>query len=345
MTKRTTIKDVAKASNVSIATVSRVLNDNAFVTEDIKKAVFKAVKDLNYIPNTAAKSLKTQKSGIIGFVISDISSKALVQAAKATEEVIAESNYNIILCTTENDPVREKKYLQMLMSKNVDGIVINTTGKNSDYIVSLSKQIPIVLLNRNIESEQFRGDLVDSNNFEVSYQLTKQLLTLGHRRILAICGPEYLSNAKERYEGFRSAMAECGVDVTKDYPYIFSGNFSRQTGIDAINYMMSLTPRPTAIISLNITMSIGALTQCHALNLHIPEEVSFISYDGIPNSELMIIRPTSAKFNIPDMGRQIGKAMLERIKNPKMASRRFIFNPDIVLGNSLSLPNTDFSEK
>ncbi len=336
---RTTIKDIAKEAGVSIATVSRVLNKNAYVTDDIKKKVLKAAKELDYIPNTAAKSLKTQKSGIIGFIISDISSDALLVAARSAERIFSEQNYNLILCSTENDPEREKKYLKMLMSKNVDGIVLNTTGKNVEEIVDIAKHVPMVLYNRNIEDDRFRGDLVDTNNYEVSYELTKQLLTLGHRRIMAICGPSYLSNSRERLNGFKAAMREAGLEIEENSPYVYSGDFSRQTGKDAIAYMMTLKDRPTAILSQNTTMSIGALEQCNIMNIKVPSDISFISYDGIPNADLMRIIPTSATYDVAAMGEKIGHSMLERIKSPDLANRKFIFNPEIVLGNSLSIAN------
>ena len=336
---RTTIKDIAKEAGVSIATVSRVLNRNAYVTDEIKKKVLKAAKDLDYIPNTAAKSLKTQKSGIIGFIISDISSDALLVAARSAERIFSEQNYNLILCSTENDPEREKKYLKMLMSKNVDGIVLNTTGKNMEEVVDISKRVPMVLYNRNIEDDRFRGDLVDTNNYEVSYELTKHLLTLGHRRIMAICGPSYLSNSRERLNGFKMAMREAGLEIDVNSPYIYSGDFSRQTGKDAIAYMMTLKDRPTAILSQNTTMSIGALEQCNIMNIKVPGDISFISYDGIPNADLMRIIPTSATYDVAAMGEKIGHSMLERIQAPDLANRKFIFNPEIVLGNSLSIAN------
>lgn len=199
----------------------------------------------------------------------------------------------------------------------------------------------MVLYNRNIEDKRFCGDLVDTNNFEVSYGLTKQLLTLGHKRIMAICGPEYLSNSRERLNGFKTAMKEAGIDVGKDYPYLYSGDFSRQTGKDAIAYMMTLQQLPTAILSQNMTMSIGALEQCNIMNIRVPRDISFISYDGIPNAELMRIIPTSATYDVAAMGEKIGQSMLERIKEPELPNRKFIFNPDIVLGNSLSLAKSD----
>ena len=105
--------------------------------------------------------------------------------------------------------------------------------------------------------------------------------------------------------------------------------------------MMTLQQLPTAILSQNMTMSIGALEQCNIMNIRVPRDISFISYDGIPNAELMRIIPTSATYDVAAMGEKIGQSMLERIKEPELPNRKFIFNPDIVLGNSLSLAKSD----
>jgi len=345
MGKRPTIKDIAQAAHVSIATVSRVLNHNPLVTPDMKQRVLKAAHELNYIPNTAAQSLKTNRSNTIGFVISDIYSDALITAARAAEGIIARENYNMILCSTENDPERERNYLEMLMSKNVDSIVLNTTGRNMDFVLEIDRQIPLVLFNRKIADHRFMGDLIDSNNYHGSYQLTKQLLALGHRRILLVRGPSYLSNAEERYEGFAAAMAEEGIDVSRDYPYIFSGEFCRETGAAAVDFLLSMEEPPTAVVSQNVTMSEGILSRANARHINIPEDLSFVSYDGIPNAELMMVRPTSAVYDTAKMGEQIGRSVLERIKTPNLPSRSYIFDPLIVQGNSLAEPSDTLAKR
>ena len=178
---------------------------------------------------------------------------------------------------------------------------------------------------------------MDTNNFLGSYQLTNHLLQLGHRRIAAICGPTYyLSNAKERFEGFAAAMREAGIDIQQNYPYIFKGEFCHQSGVDALNYFMSLPQMPTAIVSHNVTMSMGFLAKAYERKLRIPEDVSFASYDDIPNAELMRVRPTAVVFDVKEMGFQIGRAILNRIDHPTLPNHAYIFDPTMVQGNSLA---------
>ena len=336
MEKRTTIRDIARSAGVSIATVSRVLNNTAPVAEEARTRVMEAVRTLDYIPNSAAISLKTNRTHTVGFLISDISSEFLTTVAHAVESVLINNHYHLLLCSTENDPVREKAYLKMLMSKNVDGIIINSTGQNEADIQEISQKCPVVLCNRKVGSS-FTGDLVDTNNFLGSYQLTQQMLQMGHRRIAAVCGPvNQLSNASERFEGFCAAMGEAGIDVLHNYPYLYCGDFCHQTGSQALDYLMALPQPPTAIICHNVTMSMGFLVQACEKGLRIPEDVSFASYDDIPNAKLMQVRPTAMAFDVKSMGVQTANALLERIKEPTLPNRTYIFDPVIKHGNSLT---------
>lgn len=345
MERRSTIKDVAQEAGVSIATVSRVLNHNAFVTNDIKSKVLKAADRLNYIPNTVAKSLKTNRTNSIGFMISDISSEFLIASARAMEGVLAADNYSMILCSSENDPQRERNYLRMLMSKNVDGIVLNTTGKNDDYVKEVSRDLPMVLFNRKVNGKDFRGDLVDTNNYDASYELTRRLLQMGHRRIMVVRGPSWLSNAQERFDGFAAAMRSVEIDVNgENYPYIYEGDFSVRTGQKAVEFLMKLPQRPTAVFSQNVVMTLGVMTCARENNINIPDDISLVSYDGIPNAQLMVTRPTAAVFDTMAMGQKIGRTILERIEDPQIENRSFIFQQRIIQGNSINMPVTQLED-
>lgn len=333
--QKITIKDVAESCGVSVATVSRVLNNNYFVTSDTKENVLKAVEQLGYIPNFAARSLKMNTSGIIGYITSDISNGYHITMAKAIEDVIRQENYNLIVCSTNNDKSTEEQYLKLLIGKGVDALVINTCGKNDAYILNLNKTLPMVLVNRRLNTPGFHGDFADCNNTLGMYLLTKELLNHGHRRILLIQGPEHLSNTKERFQGFLSAMLEADIDVTKDYPFIFNGDYSLKSGYEGIAYMESLPQQPTAILGTNNVMTIGALKCLKEKNISIPEEISIAGFNGIDHLELMTVRPTVADFNPASIGLAAGKAILERIGDNTIDNREYIFSPTLVRGNSV----------
>ena len=159
-----TIKDVAKECGFSVATVSRVINDNYYVSPEVKKKVIAAISKLDYTPNSVARSLKSNSSGIIGYITADFSNSYHITIAKAVEDIVRPMNYNLIVCSSNNSAISEEQYLRLLMSKNVDGILLNSSGKNDDFILDVNKKIPMVLITRRLNTPGFHGDFADCNN-------------------------------------------------------------------------------------------------------------------------------------------------------------------------------------
>lgn len=331
----TTIKDIAKHAGVSIATVSRVINDNYTVSQDTKDRVYKAIKELNYYPNLVARSLKNDSTFTIGFLVSDISNKYFTSIAKAMEEVVKRKGYNIIFCSTEHQKKRELDYLRLLKSRKIDGLLINTTGENDDFIASLSQSIPIVLLDRKIKNANFKGDFLESNNTEGGYALTQHLLSLGHRKIGVINGNLGLSTGRERFEGFIRAMSEVGIDAENDYIYRYDGDFTNESGYQGMAKLMSMENRPSAVVSMNNEMTIGLLKYTKLFNINIPEDVSVTSYGNMDNLELMYIQPSIVAQNLWSAGTKAGELILDRINNIDISNKEVIFSSQLIVGNGV----------
>jgi len=336
--KNVTLKEVADKSGVSIATVSRVLNKSGYVSPNISRNVRAAVKKLGYFQNFTARSLKTNSTNMIALVTADISNPYMITVAKAIENLIQEQNYNLLVCSTEGDPEREFAHLNMQMSRNVDGIVINATGFNEELIERVSNRIPLVLVHRKYHIPGFTGDFVDSDNETGTYGLTKHLLSFGHRNIFIIKGSKHASTNTYRLKGFVNAMAEVGIDVNDSYPFQFDGNFSEESGYRAVEYLQTLATRPTAILGLNNTMTVGALRALLANNITVPDQMSVVSYNDIDYKELMTIRPTLHAINPAEIGKLAGKALLERLANNKLPNREFILDGHMIPGNTVSIP-------
>lgn len=336
--KRATMKDIAREANVSLATVSRALNHDPCVKDAMQARVLDAAQKLGYVPNSIAKSLKTNSTYTIGFLVSDISNNYYISIARTVEDIVSRQGYNLMLCSTGNRQDRELDYLRMLMSKSIDGLILNTTGLNDAFVLEMNKKTPMVLLNRRVMAPEFRGDLVDTNSYLGCYQLTRQLLALGHRKIYAVRGPAHLSNSFERFQGFADAMGESGITVDQQYPYVYTGEFTLQSGVEAIRHLCAMQDRPTAILSQNNMMTIGILEELRRSMITVPEDISLASYDGINNMDLMITRPTSARFDMTAIGERVGQSILARIKNPEQPGQEYIFDPTIVQGNSLGIP-------
>lgn len=335
MSDNITIKDVALAANVSIATVSRVINQNSSVNSELKKRVIDVIEELNYYPNSVARSLKTENTSTVAFLVSNISDPFFITIGRGIEDKIKDYHYNLMVCSTDNSKDKEQSYLKILQEKKVDGIILNTTGKNNAFIAKLSQKIPIVLSNRRINDSIFLGDFVDNDNIGGAYQLTNHLLSLGHKKIGIINGPLYLSTGNERYKGFCNAMALAGHPIPENYPYYYGGNFTFQDGYDGADMLMRQNPPPTAILMMNSELALGALKYFVTHQIKIPEDVSIASFGDIQNRELLYVQPTIASTNLYGIGNKMGELIIERIQSKnQMKNREIQFVTQLSLGNS-----------
>lgn len=334
--KNVTIKDVAKVAGVSIATVSRVINNNPFVNKDLEHKVLSVIKQLNYYPNSVARSLKNRSTLTIGFLVSDISNNFFTKMSRAIEDVIQLHNYNLLVCSTDNKQKKEYEYLQLLLGKKVDGIIINTTGKNDEFISEISKRIPIVLCGRKINNPNFIGDFVDSDNISGSYDLTSHLINLGHRKIGIINGLTSVSSGSERFEGFQKAMKMIGIDIDNDYKYKYDGTFDMDGGYKGVAKLMESDDQPTAIVITNNEMSIGALKYFRIHNIRIPEDISIASFGNIVNDDLLFVKPSCVKMNTWIMGKKQGELIIERIESKnQLPNREIRYSTPLIVGNGV----------
>lgn len=344
MGKKITISDVAKVANVSASTVSRVLNNTSYVGAKTRERVEKAIEQLEFIPDADAQSLKTNSTHTIGLLVPDISNIFHSTMARVIEDIVNEKNYMLLLCSTNEDRNRELAYLKMFLSKKVDALILNPTGYNEHLIYEISEKIPTILVNRRIFYPNFKYDFFDIDGYQGSYLLTKQLLKFGHRKIFVIHGPRNLSNAQSRLNGFRVAMKEAGIIVDENYPFMFNGRFSCQGGIDAIHYLCSLSELPTAILSQSNLSTQGVLKALRQKNITVPDDISLVSHDELSNWESLMVRPTYVDFHVSDIAEKIGHRILDRLDNPDIPPQEFIYSPQIVPGNSVTVP-TDHLEK
>jgi len=338
MEKDITIKDVAKLANVSIATVSRVVNDNYNVSGKLKDRVLSAIEELKYVPNSIARSLKCDHTLTIGLVVSDISNSFFTALARSAEDIIMRKGYNLIVCSTDDNKAKESSYLQLLLEKKVDGIILNTTGKNDELITSISHNIPIALCSRKVMNSEFIGDFVESDNIKGVMLLTKHLLDQGHKRIAVINGQQDLSTSLERFRGFKIAMEEFGISVSNDYLYNYNGNFNKSdSGEDAMKYLLALDPPPTAVITMNNELTLGVIRYCMKNNIDIPKDISICSYGEISNSDLMIVQPSYVPMDPISMGTTLAEMVIERISKISNSSNREVrFRSTLVPGNGVA---------
>lgn len=334
-TTTATIKDVARAAGVSVATVSRVINNLGVVRKSTEDRVRKAIEETNYIPNAAATGLKTNSSKMIGFLISNIMNPHFTIMAKVIERTLRQRGYSLIVSSTDDDPAKEIHMLQCLQGLNVDGIILNTTGCNDEFVADLSTRIPMVLVDRSIRCPELIGDFVGSNGFDGVRALTEHLISRGHTRIGIITSNLSTSTGRERLEGFSAAMRSIGVTVDEKYPLRYSGeHFNEDDGASGCNYLMNLPEPPTAIVVANNAMVIGAYKYLNLRRIAVPDDVSIVSFGNINNSDLFRVQPTFATLNPSFIGEKAADLLLSRMEQPARGNREVFFEPLLVQGES-----------
>lgn len=312
---KATIKEVAAEAEVSTATVSRVLNESGYVSDEVKVRVKDAVEKLNYRPSAIARSLKQDRTHMIGIIVPDISNPFFMGISRGIEDVVDKEGFQLMFCSSDDDPVKEKRLLQLLREKRVDAIVLATSGDNDEMIGRLAEaDLPIVLIDRKLQNETIGSklDLVLEDNEEGSYRLTKRLLNDGHVRIGVVNGPIRVSTARERYSGVMQALREHGLSGE---PLVYNGEFSTAGGRQAVRKFLSHDPPPTAIISLNNRMSLGVMLEIVRNKLHIPGDIAVASFGEVEAGPLLRNPGLYYIDQQPyEMGIRTGEILLGRIR-------------------------------
>jgi len=315
---KATIKQVAAEAEVSTATISRVLNDSGYVSPEVKERVFRAIEKLNYQPSAIARSLKQDKTFMIGVIVPDISNSYFMGISRGIEDVVGLQGFQLMFCSSDENPVKEARLLQMLYEKRVDAIVLATAGGNEETIRSLRDNgQPIVLIDRRLD-EQNEFDLIAEDNIHGAYLLTSLLLKSGHTRIGIVNGPPSASTGRERYTGVLQALQEYGV---QEAPLVYHGDFSAEGGMRSVRQFLQEVEPPTAIVSLNNQMSLGVLLELVRSGCKIPDDMAVASFGEVEAGQLLN-RPGLYYIdqNPYVMGNKAGEILLQRISKSRSAN-------------------------
>lgn len=308
--KRTTIRDVARRAQVAPITVSRVVNNAGYISPETRQRVEAAIHELNYIPNTLAQSLRYQKTNMVALIVTDITNPFWTTVARGVEDACSAHNVNVIVCNTDEQQQKLDNYIQLLLQRQIDGLIIAPTeGYGGTMLETLvANHVPSILLDRTLPGGQpysvVRGDSVYGG-----YLLTKHLLDLGHRRIMMISGSDQVSTGLERAEGYRQALREQGL--TPDPALLRFGKFTQQSGYElTVNMLHTVSPRPTAIVTANNFIAVGAQMALDEHGIAIPDEMSLTTFDDLPGQ--LNPRPflTTVVQNPYDMGQEAARRLI-----------------------------------
>ncbi|QGU94652.1 substrate-binding domain-containing protein [Clostridium bovifaecis] len=334
-----TIKDIAEKAQVSLATVSRVLNNSGFVKEEKRELVLKTIKELNYVPNSVARSLSTSQSNTIGVVIPDVNNPFFGEVIKGIATVADEEDFNIILCDTDENIDKEFKALEMLKKQRVRGIIITPTSDknefNSEYLEALeSLGIPIVLIDRDVKYSNFDGVFLDSLNG--AFEATDALIKEGHKKIAIIAGPQTSKPGRDRLRGYRKAMIMNKLDI--DEKYIFYGDFKLESGYKITKEILKMEDRPTAIFVCNNMMNLGCIKALFEQNINIPGDIALIGFDEIEMLNVLNFKISVVSRPTTEMGRVAMNMLIDRLKDEESThTKRITLSPKLTLKGSEKL--------
>jgi LacI family transcriptional regulator len=329
-----TIKDVAKLASVSTATVSAVLNGTAYVSPQLKERVEHAVAELGYTTDGVARSLKKGVTNLIGLIVDDMTAPFYMSLVEEISAAAYAEGYSLLLCPTGRDAAKERKYLSLLLSHRVSGIIWSPTGRADDYPVEEFQKFftPIVFVDRVVPTFS-SYDSVLLNNRSAGMQATNYLLDLGHRRIAMITGTDYTEPARERREGYEQAFRRRGVAV--DSRLIRNGAFRDAEAFAECQKLLADDPSVSAILVGSDQMFIGVMRTLYHLGKSCPKDLSIVTIDDFPLASVFNPRITSVRQPIAEMAKAALKLLLRRMSLGVAAEPRHdVVEPTLIVRDS-----------
>ena len=321
------IKDVAKEAGVSIATVSRVLNDIDVVNEDTKNRVKDAIAKLGYRPNIVARSLKTQKTKTLGIIIPDISNQFYPEIVRGAEDVANIYDYNIMLCNTDLDKEKEIEYLRILKEKMSDGIIYMSNSLDEDIMELLKElRLPMVLI-ENMDPTG-RVPRVSIDNEQAAYDGVTYLIKRRNKRIAYIGADKSLRNlSAERYMGYERALKKNKIKID-DSLVNFSGNKAKD-GFEGINKILEST-EVDAVFCTGDEIAMGVINALRERGIKVPEQVDVVGFDNIYASSIFYPKLTTVAQPMYDMGSVGMRMLIKIINNNELDIKNYILDHEII---------------
>ncbi|MFZ7942526.1 LacI family DNA-binding transcriptional regulator [Neobacillus sp. 19] len=331
---KTTIKDIAMRANVSITTVSRVINQKTDgMSETTRRRVLEIIQEMNYHPNKIARSMITKRTNTIGLIIPDIRNPFFPELVRGVEDVAKKYHYNVFLCNTDEDIEREESSLRLLRENHVDGIVFANSYTSKDRMsqgLVYKPTTPIVLIDRGLDDEMFSSVYVD--NEKAGYLGTKHLIDLQHVKIGCITGPGYTQNTQYRLNGYLKALEEASIPINKDL--ILSGDFRMEGGYHAAKILLN-RENVTAIFAHNDLMAFGVYQAASELGVNIPGDLSVVGIDNIKYNQLLNPGLTTIEQSVYKMGETAAQILFEQIEEGGESQRvKVNMEPTLIVRNS-----------
>jgi LacI family transcriptional regulator len=307
-----TVADVAVAAGVSVSTAARVLSGSGYASEGTRRAVLDAARELGYVPNQIARSLRTKQTRLVGLLIGDVENAFYSVIARNVESATREAGYHVVLCNSDDDPESEREYLELLEGMRVDALIVTPTSKNRRQLARLiAKGIVVVQVDRRIEGLQADAVLVDNEDGAAS--AVTHLVEAGHTRVGILTGELEVSTASQRLAGYERALTEHGIAIEPSL--VRSGSFHREHAIEDATALIGAEPAPTAIFAANNILAEATLIALDQRRLRVPRDVSVVAFDDMQWMAMVEPPLTTVRQPVADLARSAAELALRRLRD------------------------------
>ena len=327
-----TIYEVSKLAGVSLATVSRVMNNNTNVSDATRKKVTVAMTQLGYRPNSIAQSLASNCSNSVGLLVSELQGPFYGPMMSGIETAFRKQSKHVIIAAGHSDEEREQQAIEFLISRNCDGLILHVEAISDDYLIELSKgKTPFVLINRYIRELASRCIIL--NNVKGGYLAAKHVLEQGHTNIAYISGPLWKQDAQDRLAGHKQALAEHNISFNEQL--LYQGDFMEDSGTAGFQHLYNGNSKFTALICANDEMATGAMASARESSLILPEQLSIMGYDNVFFTRHVYPPLSTVNYPINEMGQMAANWILSEVYKKNTPALQTLFEPELVVRQSI----------
>jgi LacI family transcriptional regulator len=318
------IAEVAKRAGVSVASASRVLSSSTYpVSEETREKIVKAAAELNYVPNSLARSLRAQRSNLIAVLVGSNADPYFAEIVRGVEDVANEAGYLTIVCNTDRNPGKELHYLGVLQDYRVAGVIFAGSALNENGHPRQLEQVVQSIVDRGaavttLAQHTLHVPSIQPDNFGGARQMTARLIALGHRRIAFVTGPANVMTANVRLQGYMAAVAEAGLPI--DPILLLSGSYDRGSGEQAIDTLAHMEPeqRPTAIFAANDETALGLLSGLAWRGWQVPGEMSVCGFGDTPMAQVVVPKLTTVHMGLRELGRAGAHKLFAQLRHEQV---------------------------
>jgi LacI family transcriptional regulator len=333
--ERVDIHTVARLANVSIATVSRTINHIPTVNPRMAKRVWQVIKELNYFPNSQARSLVSGRSRLLGLIVSEITNPFFPELIQGFEDIAVEHGYEILIGSTNYEPERMKRCIRRMVERKAEGVAVMTFGIEEPLLDQLAdRKVPLVFVD--VGPERPGISLLHVDYHHGIRQGVQHLAALGHRDIAFITGPLKLHSAQSRLAAFQRAVQECGIVADKER--IIEGDHTMEGGMAAAEKLLDSVKRPTAVMCSNDVTAIGVLHEAYRAGLRVPDDLSVIGFDNIHITQMTIPPLTTIQMSCFELAKAAVLALRAHVEGTPEPKREYPIETQLVVRESTGFP-------